>query len=510
LDREKIKETILANFKDIDHERLEVLIESIIVDLVKILQENDNAPGAKSALQETIQTKNLTKLKEVDGKIHGEIEAKFVVASSYSPDESRLKRINKYSLEPHTEESCVALTLMAADQKVDRGYEKFLEPALEQLAKLYPDKPVLKDHNWTVDNIVGKIYDARVENGELLLDCFFPKTSKNLPVVENVLAGIYCKVSVGFAADPQEMVCSACSNSMFDVLCKHQPGDILADGSTVILLYKGVTDAFEVSLVSIPMERDARVLQNSMQLKSLDTDFNAEVFKNAQGLVSKIIPLGLVPADGITLSYPGQTITLNAGLPLSAYPMPRVISFGEAPADRIILDGIATIKDSPIMDPETQVTLPETEVPATEVVETEVPVAKDFPAEAVAQEASSLHDKLDALHASHAETKAMCGVMNDKLDQIHQKCMGLEGMIKAVPAPVATDISALEKQLVEMDAALKSVQKTLEVNLHISTEEVRELLFADSLKEQEAQVTKNKYWAREYFGYSKDDLGGQQ
>jgi len=442
-------------------------------------------------LKEVIAQKGLN-LKEVDGQLRGSVEAKFVVAHSYSPDELKLKKINAMSLEPQTEDSCIAPRLRAADSEIDRGFEKFLPAALEGLAKRYPDKPVLKDHDWTVDSIVGKVFDATVEGGELLLDAFFPKTTKNLPIVENILNGIYSKLSVGFAASPEDMVCSACGHSMFDATCPHQPGQTLKDGSTVILLYKDVTDVFEVSIVACPMQPAAKILNSK--------EYNDPIFI-AGGIAS--IPSVLSVSDIIPISE-------DAPAPIEVEKHSAEI----IPTDRIIVDGTDTIKDSSLnMDPENQdLTTPAAEIPPVEAP-AEAPAnveTKDFPSQEEAQEGESLHSKIDNLHQVHAETKSLCGNMNDKLDAINEKCMSTLSAIKAVPAPAApVSLEALEAKMTAIEETLKALQKTLDVNVQLSTAGVQKLLSVENVKTQES-ATKKKLWALDYFGNTKDDLGGQQ
>ena len=102
----------------------------------------------KDQLNEVIIAKKL-RLKETDGQLRGAIDiTSFNRAENYSPDEAKLKKINKYSLVEQTSDSVITASLNASNTQVDRGDEKFADKAINTFVKLYPDKPVLLDHNW--------------------------------------------------------------------------------------------------------------------------------------------------------------------------------------------------------------------------------------------------------------------------------------------------------------------------------------------------------------------------
>ena len=72
--------------------------------------------------------------------------------------EAELKAINKYALEPLTADQVFTFKAVLCDNEVDRVYERFNLKALQDLAKLFKGKTVIKDHRRTADNQVARIY----------------------------------------------------------------------------------------------------------------------------------------------------------------------------------------------------------------------------------------------------------------------------------------------------------------------------------------------------------------
>lgn len=408
-------------------------------------------------------------LKEVDGQLRGALEGTFKSAETYSPDEARLKKINSMSLVSQTKDSVITAPLVASNIKVDRGEERFTLKALETFSKLYPNKPVLKDHDWSVRSIVGKVYDARVENEELVLDAYFLKTDGNMETVNNILGGVYSKLSVGFAADPNDMICSACLKSMFDFECEHQPGEILKDGSKVCLIYKDITDVYEVSLVAVPANEPCAI-RETKTLTSLGTNVTL-----ADESIETVV---VASASG------GGALDYSKGEESS-------------PGDRIILDA-DTIRNSSIMEENQNPPVAEEVLETPAVVEETAPVVEEAEAPVVEEE-SAVEKKLDEVSASITK-------LFEKLEEVNLKCSDMQVLIKSLPAPV--NMEGLEKKVEAIETQVSEVCKTLEANLHISTSGINELLQAAI--QPPVQETKKKSWAEDYWGQEANDLGGQQ
>lgn len=73
---------------------------------------------------------------------------------------------------------------------------------LEQLA----NAPLLKDHRATVDNTIGHIENARIENGQAMGTAVFAETDDVTPVWEKVQAGHITDVSMGVEIDRLELL----------------------------------------------------------------------------------------------------------------------------------------------------------------------------------------------------------------------------------------------------------------------------------------------------------------
>ena len=185
-----------------------------------------------------------------------------------SVDESELRKINKHTLVPVTDEEVFTFKVMAGDNELDdRSYEPFNLQALKDLARLYPGKTVIKDHRRTADNQVARIYDAELSAtdgkasgaGEpltsLMLKCYMIKTDSNKDLIAEINAGIKKEVSTGFRA--KKVICSICGTDNSKTYCPHYPGREYdkEDGKHVCYFtLDGVKDAYELSLVAVPAQ----------------------------------------------------------------------------------------------------------------------------------------------------------------------------------------------------------------------------------------------------------------
>ena len=82
-------------------------------------------------------------------------------------DQSELDAINRFTLRELGEEEVFTFSLAACDNQIDRDDERFSDATLNELAGMYPGKPVLLDHNWSAKDQSGRVYAAEVrEDGE--------------------------------------------------------------------------------------------------------------------------------------------------------------------------------------------------------------------------------------------------------------------------------------------------------------------------------------------------------
>lgn len=257
--------------------------------------------GSKS-IQKTAESKGMDHFKSLEDGI---IQSKQPISFSnfgkssiedYYPTDEELVDINtNHSLINMKKEDLIVLPIMAADTNVDRGSEHFTTHALESFVPLYIGKALLLDHTWTTQNEVGKIFAAKVENGnKLMVKAYIPNTAHNSKLISNIMSGVHCRASVGFSMDVRNATCDSCSYSMsmkrkgppttgmlegtisiFDEdNCPHKPGAMDEYGNkTTVTLHK-VSDVMELSFVPVPMQPKAgtnRALSFSKALDKLDS-----------------------------------------------------------------------------------------------------------------------------------------------------------------------------------------------------------------------------------------------
>ncbi len=191
-------------------------------------------------------------------------------------DEAEMKKINKYALEPLKAEDVFTFKVYAGDNELDdRNYEPFNANALKDLAKLYPGKPVIKDHRRSAENQVARVYDAELETvdgkttgaGEaltkLLLKCYMVKTASNADLITEIKAGIKKEVSTGTVA--KRAICSICGTDNAKTYCAHyQSREYETDQGkkTCYFTLDGAKEAYELSLVAVPAQPRAGTCKN--------------------------------------------------------------------------------------------------------------------------------------------------------------------------------------------------------------------------------------------------------
>lgn len=202
-------------------------------------------------------------------QLHNDFTYKSAGIDLQEVTDEELKAINKFTLSPLKAEDVFSFKLAMCDNEVDRDYEYFSLKALEQLKKLFTGKTVIKDHNHKADNQVARIYATELvqsskttKNGELytqlIAKAYMVKTPDNESLIAEIKAGIKKEVSVGCAIN--SAICSICGVDNAKSYCSHYHGkEYEVNGKKVQCTFKldNALDAYEVSLVAVPAQRNA-------------------------------------------------------------------------------------------------------------------------------------------------------------------------------------------------------------------------------------------------------------
>ncbi len=186
-----------------------------------------------------------------------------VVQKAAELGEEELALINAQTLRPMTAEEVFAFKLAACDDQVDRDFERFTGEALEQMAKLYVGRPVLRDHAWLEGSQTARVYAAGVEacadRRRLVLRCYMPRTEGTAETVAAIESGVLRECSVGLLVG--KSTCSICGAVQQTAMCRHYPGREY-DGKLCHFDLDDIQDAYEVSLVAVPAQPEAGIIKS--------------------------------------------------------------------------------------------------------------------------------------------------------------------------------------------------------------------------------------------------------
>lgn len=195
-------------------------------------------------------------------------------------DEGELARINAHTLRELSGEEVFTFSLAACDNQIDRDDERFSDATLNELAQLYPGKPVLLDHNWSAKDQSGRVYAAEVREDEtragvkrLILRCFVPRLESTKDFIEAIETGLKKECSVGCSVKARK--CSICGEDYYGS-CLHIRGQDY-DGRRCHVVLEGAEDAYEVSMVAVPTQKEAGIIKSGEEKPREDWKKSARV-----------------------------------------------------------------------------------------------------------------------------------------------------------------------------------------------------------------------------------------
>ncbi|MBE6784099.1 MAG: hypothetical protein E7536_08830 [Ruminococcaceae bacterium] len=178
-----------------------------------------------------------------------------------SVTEEELALINKYSLTELKADDIFAFNVVLCDNEIDRDLECFDMQSLKTLSELYIGKTGILNHEMKAENQIARIYHTEIEvietqktsAGEtyarLKARAYMLKNQKNMPLIDEICAGIKKEVSINCAVS--EIVCSVCGKNMKKERCDHRKG------KNCYHILKNPTDAYEWSFVAVPAQKNA-------------------------------------------------------------------------------------------------------------------------------------------------------------------------------------------------------------------------------------------------------------
>lgn len=195
--------------------------------------------------------------------------------------EADIALINQFSLKELAAEDVFCFNVTLCDNEVDRDLERFTDEALDTLADMFVGKTGIKDHRWTADNQMARLYRVEVETtteknslGQTLKrlhgSAYMLRTDETKATIEAIEGGILKEVSVSVAVSSGAH-CSLCGEGIHwdwrtgQRKCEsgHALGETY-DGIICCGELKDPVDAYEFSFVAVPAQRGAGAKKSLM------------------------------------------------------------------------------------------------------------------------------------------------------------------------------------------------------------------------------------------------------
>lgn len=172
-----------------------------------------------------------------------------------------------------TPEQLYIFSLRMCNNEIDADNDKLSETFLQQFAEHITNNPIplIKDHTWTADGQIGRVYRAEVlSDGENSLGepytyvLGYAYVAADSDIVPRIKLGLLSEVSVGF--DGSGYTCSVCGAGVKSYDCQCPEGHIFGGINEDAPVYRNVnicSAALECSFVPVPAQEGAEIQSKS-------------------------------------------------------------------------------------------------------------------------------------------------------------------------------------------------------------------------------------------------------
>lgn len=193
--------------------------------------------------------------------------------------EKDIALINQFSKKELTPDEVYCFSVAMCDNDIDRDLERFTNKTLDRLAEMFVGKTVISDHSWEADKQIGRIYACYVQKsteqnqaGEplrsLIGKVYMLKSEANKATIDAIEGGILKEVSVGCGVS--QCLCSLCGTSFkfnrstwsYECENHHKKGETYPGEGYCFGELEDPTDAYELSFVAVPAQRNAGVTKS--------------------------------------------------------------------------------------------------------------------------------------------------------------------------------------------------------------------------------------------------------
>ena len=188
-----------------------------------------------------------------------------------------INKVNLHTVKNLEPDDIYVFQVELCDNDIDRVYDKMSDEFLEQVAKSASGLTGLKDHDWSSDNQLSRLYEASVEvDHNKTTQLGEPRKyvlgkaytlSKYKDYIDKINAGLLKECSISFESDGDTCSicgCPTCKNEESIAVCEngHVAGHVY-EGEVCYNNIQNLKDTLEWSLVSVPCQKNAGIKNKS-------------------------------------------------------------------------------------------------------------------------------------------------------------------------------------------------------------------------------------------------------